>query len=273
MRNVGKRAAVDEGGRALERLYEVGGERILEKRRHRADRLEIARGDRAVVIGVAHHDAGEARLEVGNGSRQAEDCHDLGRDRDVKAVLARRAVDLAAEPVNDKTELAIVHIDAALPGDAAWVDAECVALLNVVVQHRGKQVVCRADGVKIAGEMQVDVLHRHHLCIPAARSAALDAEDRAERRLAQGGRHRFADAVQPVGKPHRRGGLALARRRRRDRRHQHELALLLCVIEQRERNLRLIPAVGFEQFRVDARRRGDLCDRLHLRLLCNLNIR
>ena len=102
----------------------------------------------------------------------------------------------------------------------------------MVIQHGGKQVVCRADGVKVAGEMQVDVLHRHDLCIAAAGSAALDAEDRTERGFAQGCRHRFANAVQPVGKPDRRGGLALAGRRRRDRRHQHELALLLRVIEQ-----------------------------------------
>ena len=273
MRNVGKRAAVDEGRRAFERLHEVGGERVLEERRHRTDRLQVARGDRAVVIGIAHDDAGKPRLEIGNRGGKAEDRHDLGGHRDVEAVLARRAVDLAAEAVDDEAKLAVVHIDAALPGDAARVDAERIALLNMVVQHRGQQVVCRADGVKVAGEMQVDVLHRHDLGIAAAGGAALDAEDRAERRLTQGGRHRFADAVQAVGKADRRGRLALACGRRRDRRHQHELALLLRMIEQRQRNLRLILAVGFEQFRVNARRRGNRRDRLHLCLLRDLNIR
>jgi hypothetical protein len=46
--------------------------------------------------------------------------------------------------------------------------------------------LCAAgDGVKIAGEMQVDLGHRHDLRIAAARRAALHAETGAERGLAQ----------------------------------------------------------------------------------------
>ena len=45
VRNVGKRTAVDESRRALERLHKVGCERVLEERRHRADGLEVARSD------------------------------------------------------------------------------------------------------------------------------------------------------------------------------------------------------------------------------------
>ena len=32
--------------------------------------------------------------------------------------------------------------------------------MQVVVQHRGQQVVRRGDGVKVAGEMQIDLVHR-----------------------------------------------------------------------------------------------------------------
>ena len=58
------------------------------------------------------------------------------------------------------------------------VDAQGVALLDVVVQHGGQQVVGRADGVEVAGEVEVDVLHGHYLGIAAAGGAALDAEHR-----------------------------------------------------------------------------------------------
>ena len=54
----------------------------------------------------------------------------------------------------------------------------------MVVEHGGEQVVRRADGVKVAGEVQVDVLHRHDLRVAAAGRAALASEYRAERRLA-----------------------------------------------------------------------------------------
>ncbi|MNC93586.1 hypothetical protein D3C83_102490 [compost metagenome] len=56
--------------------------------------------------------------------------------------------------------------------------------MNVIVEHRGKQVVRRADRVKVAGEVQVDLVHRDDLRVPAARGTSLDAEHRPERGLA-----------------------------------------------------------------------------------------
>ncbi len=53
-------------------------------------------------------------------------------DGDVEAVLAGHAVGLAAQAVDDVAELAVVHVDDALPRDLARVDAELVALLDVV---------------------------------------------------------------------------------------------------------------------------------------------
>ena len=50
------------------------------------------------------------------------------------------------------------------------INPQGVALLNMVVQHGGQQIVGRANGVKVPGKMQVDVLHGHHLGIAAAGS-------------------------------------------------------------------------------------------------------
>ena len=65
------------------------------------------------------------------------------------------------------------------------VEVELVALVEVVVEHRRQQVVGRRDRVEVAGEVQVEQLHRDHLAVAAAGRAALDAERRAHRRLAQ----------------------------------------------------------------------------------------
>ncbi len=86
----------------------------------------------------------------------------------------------AAERADDRAHATVVHVDGAAPGDAAAVDAERIAPINVVVDQRAQQIVGAADGVEVAGEMQVDVFHRHDLSIAAAGGAALDAEAGAE---------------------------------------------------------------------------------------------
>ena len=159
MRDVRERAAVHERGVVLERLDEVGLDGVLQERRHGALRVDVVDRDRLAVVRVRDDHAAEARLEVHEVRREAEHGHDLGRDGDVEAVLARHAVRDAAEAVHDVSKLAVVHVDAALPHDAARVDAEGVALLDVVVQHGGAQVVRGADGVEVSREVQVDVLH------------------------------------------------------------------------------------------------------------------
>ena len=137
--------------------------------------------------------------------------HDLGGDGDVEAVLARHAVGDAAEAADDVAQLAVVHVDDALPGDAARIDVEVVTLLDVVVEHGGEEVVRGADGVEVAGEVEVDVLHGHDLGVAATGSAALYAEDRAEGRLAEGENGILAETPEGVREADGRGGLALAR--------------------------------------------------------------
>ena len=94
------------------------------------------------------------------------------------------------------------------------VDAERVAVVEVVVDERRGEVVRGADRVHVAGQVEVEVLHRDDLAVAAARGAALDAEHRAEARLADAHRRLLADPVEALGEPDGRRGLALAERRR-----------------------------------------------------------
>ena len=79
----------------------------------------------------------------------------------------------------------VVDVQHAFPGDVPLIEVQGVAVLDVIVDHRGEQVVGRGDGVEVAGEMQVDVLHRDYLRKAAAGRATLDAEAGPERGLPQ----------------------------------------------------------------------------------------
>ena len=229
VRDVGERPAMNERRRAFERLHQVGGERVLEERGHGALRLQIAGADRLLVARVADDDAAEAPPQIVEIGSEAEDGHHFRGDRDVEAVFARVAVGGAAERVDDLAQRAVVHVQHAAPGDAALIDRERVAPVDVVVEQGRQQVVGRRDGVEVAGEVEVDVLHRHHLRVAAAGRAALHAEGGPERRFAQA-QHRFlADLIQGIGQPDRGRRLAFAGRRRRDRRDQDQLAVRLVL--------------------------------------------
>ena len=231
--NVGEGTAVDKRGRALECLHQVGLERILKQRSHGALSLEVAGADGVAGIAVADDDLAQALLEVVDARGQAQDCHDLGGNGDIEAVLARHALGLAANAVDNMAQLAVVHVDNALPGDALNVNTELIALLDVVVEHGGQQVIGGTDGMEVTGKVQVDILHGNDLGPTATSGTALDAKDGAERRLAQGHGTLDAATTQAVGQTDGRGGLALARRRWVNSGHEDELGLVISrLVEQ-----------------------------------------
>ena len=153
-----------------------------------------------------------------------------------------------AQPDGDVAQRAVVHVHDALPGDAAHVEAELVAVVDVVVDQRREQVVREPDGAEIAGEMQVDVFHRHDLRVTAAGRAALHAEHRSQARLAQANHRFLADLVERVSEPHGGRRLALAGGRRTDRGHQNELAVrfVLQALDVVEGDFPFVPAVVFD---------------------------
>ena len=199
MRDIGERAAVDEGRRAFERLHEIRRQRVLEQHGHRASGLQIFGRDRLFVRSIGDDDFAEPLLQILEIAGEAEDRHHFGGDRDVEAVLARIAVGDAAERDDDLAQRAVVHVDDAAQRDAARVDRRLIAPIDVIVDHRREQIVRGGDGVEIAGEMQVDRLHRHDLGIAAAGGAALHAEAGAERGLTQGDDALLADMAQRIG--------------------------------------------------------------------------
>ena len=225
--DVGEGTAVDKRGRTLERLNQVRLERILKQRSHGALSLEVAGANGLASKAVADDDLAQALLEVVDARGQAQDCHDLGGNGDIEAVLARHALSLAANAVDNMAQLAVVHVDDALPGDALDVNTELVALLNMVVEHSSQQVVGGTNSMEVTGKVQVDVLHGDDLRPAAAGGTALDAKDGAERRLAQGHSALDAATAQAIGQTDGRSGLALAGGRGVDGGHEDELGLVI----------------------------------------------
>ena len=233
---------------------------------------DLTGGHRLAVVGVGADDARQPLLQVGDAGGQAEDGHHFAGHGDIKTVLAGGAVHLAAQAVHDEAQLAVVHIHAALPGDAAGVDVQRVALLDAVVDHGGQQVVGGADGVQVPGEVQVDVLHGHHLGVAAAGCAALDAEHGAQGRLTQAEHRFFAQGVHGIGQAHAGGGLAFAGRGGADGGDQDQLALGLVGLGQQVVQLGLVVAVGDDVLALQAQLGGNFGDGLHFGGLGNFDV-
>ena len=212
MRDVRERPAVHERGLALERLHEVRLDRLLQEHGQRARRLDLLGGHGLAVVGLADRDRPEPLAEIPEIARDRDEGHDLARGGDVEAGLARVPVRAAAETRDDIAQGAVVHVEAAPPGDRERVDAEHVAVQDVRVDQGREQVVRGRDGVEVAGEVQVQVLHRHDLRVAAPCRAALDAEDRPEGRLAQAEHGVPPEDAETLRQRHRGRRLPLARR-------------------------------------------------------------
>ena len=142
----------------------------------------------------------------------------------------------------------------------------------MVVQHGGQEVVGSADGMEITGKVEVDVLHGHHLGVPAARRAALYPEHRPQGRFPQAEQHVFAQPVQRVRQTYAGGGFALPGGGGVDGGDQDELSLSRTAAQGGGVNLGFHPAIVLQQLPVDARLGGHLVDGQHAGALGDLNV-
>ena len=193
MGDVGERAAVYKGRSAFDGLYQVRLNRIFEQCRHRAIRFQIFGVNGAAVFGVGDKDVAQTLFQIADVFGKAEYRHHFGGNGNVETVGAHHTVNRFAHAIDDVAQLAVVHIDHATPQHTFRIDVQLVALVDMVIEHGGEQVIRRTDGVKVAGEVQVDVFHRQNLGIAAACRAAFNTKHRTQRRLAQGNNRVFAD--------------------------------------------------------------------------------
>ena len=186
-----------------------------------------------------------------------------------KPVSRGQPVGAAAERDHDVAQRAVVRVEAAAEGDRERVDAERVAVQQVRVDHRGEQVVGGRDGVHVAGEVEVQVLHRHDLRAAGACAAALDPEHRAHRGLAQAEHGALAQQAESLGQRDRGRRLALACLRRRDRGDADQRAVrdVRAALDGLQSDLGLVAAVQLDLVVGEPELCGHLGDRAGLRLL------
>ena len=261
VRDVRERPGMDERRSALDGLDEIRLQRVAQDHGHRARDAQVLEGHPRTALILGDDRLADPRSQVGKVGRQREDRHDLrgGRDVELRLALATRL----AEPDPDPTQDPVVDVEDARPADRGRVDGEGVAVDQMAVEEGRRQVVRRADGMDVAGEVEVDVLHRQDLAVPAAGAAALDPEHGAEGGLADRDGSAHPDPIEGLREADRRRRLALAERRRRDGRDD-DLATVRPIgkaPEGLESDLRLVRPIQLDLVGLQAQLGGELCDR------------
>ena len=153
MGDVGKGAAVHEGGCAFQGLHEVWFDGFKQQGHQRARGTEFLTGIGRAVTLDAHNEPVNACAQVFFVRSKANHSHQFARRRDVKTGFGGDAVGGPAQAVNNVTELTVVDVQNALPDHFLEV---YLTLVTGVVNQSGQKIVCGRDRVKVSGEMQVD---------------------------------------------------------------------------------------------------------------------
>jgi hypothetical protein len=188
----------------------------------------------------ADYDPAEPLAHVIQARGKRQDRHDLRRHGYVETGLARPAVRLVSQPRDNVAQGAVVHVHHPPPGDRIRVDVqpleahsrhglvgERVLVHDARVHGRGQKVVRDGDRVDVAGQMQVELLHRYDLTVTPAGGSPLYAEGRAHGRLTDAEEDVLAYDPHRLGETDGGGRLALPQRRRRDGGDVNVLAIRL----------------------------------------------
>ena len=167
MGDIGEGPAMDQGWIAFQGLYKIRFKRLLQEGRHRPFSLQIRAGDGAVVLPEGDDDGTQPRLKVCQICCQAKDRHHFRRDRDVKARFNWLAI--TAERCDDRTKGAVIHVHHPTPSHFARINPKSIAPIKVIIDHGRQQVMGGCNGVKVAREMEIDLVHRDNLGVPATR--------------------------------------------------------------------------------------------------------
>src|SRR5690606_37806786 len=201
------------------------------------------------------------------------DRHHSAGHSDVEAGCAGNAV--VAQAGDDVAQVAVIDVRAAADVDGVRVDAQGVAVEQVIVKEGAGQVIGGLHSVDVAREVNVQVLGRNHLRLAAAGGAALDAEHRAKAGLADHAGGLLADVREAHGDAHGVGGFAFAQGCGADGGDIDVLAVraVFQPVQDREFHLGLYVAVKLEVVAVDAVALGDGLDRFQFGGACDLKVR
>ena len=177
--DIRKRAAMHEGCRIFRCLHQIGMDGIFQQHGYGTGHTEVFYRKRLTVISESEEDVFDASAEVFHVTGQTKDSHDFRSGSDVESRLHGDAVRLGSQSGDNVTQRTVVHIENPAPKNFFQSETVCLILIQVIVEQRGNHVVCRGDRVKITRKMEVDLIHRKHLCISSSGSSPLHPEARA----------------------------------------------------------------------------------------------
>ena len=263
--NVGERPGVHQRRLPFQRLRQVRHHRLMQQRHQRAGEPQLRYAHRISTPRAAHHNPPHPLPQVVKVVRQRQNRHNLRCRDDAEPRFPQRPVAVAAHAGHHLTQAPVGSVGNPRPGNAVSVKIRDGVPKHRVVHQRGQQVVRRCHRVGIPGEVDINLFLRHYPRRAAAGAAALDAENRPQRRLPQRRHDALPQPTQPLGQPDGGSGLPLPGRRRRNAGHHHQLALAARRGTQRiQRNLRLVPPVRQYIFGVNSQLLGDIGNVLHL---------
>ena len=178
--DIGKRTAVYESRCVLGGLHQIRMQGIFQQHTDGSGHAHILHAERFVVDGSSEQNVFDAATQILFILCQTENGHDFRSRSNVETALHSHAVCLGSQAGYDVTQVAVVHVEHALPQNLLHGKAFVLVLVDIVVQQSRNHVVSRSDGMEVTGEMQVDLVHREHLSISSSGSSSLHSEARAE---------------------------------------------------------------------------------------------
>ena len=175
MGNIGKRTAMDEGCCMFGGLHEVRMDGIHEQHEQRAYATKVAHIERFALAGYTQQDVLKAFAKVVHICGKTKDSHNLGSRSDIESRFSDHTIAIAQSRY-DISQRTVVHIHHTSPINGLQLLWLALMAEDIVVDKSRYEVVGRSDGMHIACEMKVYLLHWQHLRIATARSATLHAK-------------------------------------------------------------------------------------------------
>ena len=125
-----------KGRIVFQRLHQIWLHRLAEQNSHCTVRFDVTAVYRAAITAIGNDDVTKTLLQILNIQCKAENRHNLGGNRDIKACLPGKSVGDTTKAGDDVAQRPIVHIDNTAPCHTALVDLQLIAPIYVVVDHR-----------------------------------------------------------------------------------------------------------------------------------------
>ena len=171
MCDVGEWSAMDDSRSVFSGLNEVGLEGILEQCDDASGDAQFLQCEFRTVHPVAEQDVVDSPSEVLDVGGEAEDGHDFRGWGDVESRFADDAVGCRTESGDDVPEISVVDVHHPFPEHLFERRNGFLMLVEIIVHQGCDHVVRCGHSMEVAGEMQVDLVHRQHLRIAASACA------------------------------------------------------------------------------------------------------